>query len=465
MAHLTDMEELLAEIVDPEAADYMREAMSCYMAGAYRACIVLSYIALFDDLVRKVRALAPVNADAKTIATAVDARIKQQDVFENYLIDQLRSHQLVSELDASTLDTIRNRRNKSAHPSGHHPSAEEARFVFRDTIGRFLSKPVLSTTQLAEQLLLRVKNPNFFPTNQIEQHVSILKSELAHLHDAALPFLVRKLVELAGQEDGKASRNAVWFLAALAKLDEAHANEQIIKRLLKAKADEEVFERVILTALSANGRLFFQLDSITQSRIRAAMERAVDGLDASLSLSALRHPVNVMQSLLRAESDDIVLSTVGGPLISLLEADPYHMDFATFLAERTAVFERYFEILLSRASSSTFSTANNFAKQAADLQTALGERIDGARALQLLLSMMDAAETGAWTAKSLRSAGFSVVGDWRSRAVQYAESNSERARQYVTQICGSLADADGLLKELAGKSVEGGPAPDDPGAS
>jgi hypothetical protein len=30
--------------------DYMREALACYHAGAYRGCIVMSYLALFDDL-------------------------------------------------------------------------------------------------------------------------------------------------------------------------------------------------------------------------------------------------------------------------------------------------------------------------------------------------------------------------------------------------------------------------------
>ena len=44
MPHLTDMEELLGAIPSTETRDYMREAMSCYMAGAYRGCIVLAYI-------------------------------------------------------------------------------------------------------------------------------------------------------------------------------------------------------------------------------------------------------------------------------------------------------------------------------------------------------------------------------------------------------------------------------------
>lgn len=58
MAHLTDMEELRATIPGADIRDYMREAMSCYMASAYRGAVVLSYIALFDDLLAKLGELA-----------------------------------------------------------------------------------------------------------------------------------------------------------------------------------------------------------------------------------------------------------------------------------------------------------------------------------------------------------------------------------------------------------------------
>ncbi|MDN6307724.1 hypothetical protein [Psychrobacter sp.] len=44
MPHLHDMEELISSIEDNQVKDYMKEAMSCYMANAYRACIVLGCV-------------------------------------------------------------------------------------------------------------------------------------------------------------------------------------------------------------------------------------------------------------------------------------------------------------------------------------------------------------------------------------------------------------------------------------
>jgi hypothetical protein len=52
---LTDMEELVATVPEKDIASYLREAFVCYGAGAYRGCIVLTHIALFEGLRQKLR--------------------------------------------------------------------------------------------------------------------------------------------------------------------------------------------------------------------------------------------------------------------------------------------------------------------------------------------------------------------------------------------------------------------------
>lgn len=91
MAHLTDMEELLSTVISNVVRDYMRKAMNSYMSGAYRGCIVLSYIALFDDLLAKLSELSKVNKAAKSIYMAAEKKKTDQEVFESHLIDQLGS--------------------------------------------------------------------------------------------------------------------------------------------------------------------------------------------------------------------------------------------------------------------------------------------------------------------------------------------------------------------------------------
>jgi len=75
---------------DKDVANYLREALACYGAGAYRACIVLTHIALFDGIRRKVNALAPVNKICKSVSDEIEPLAAAQKVFEVPLIQKLK---------------------------------------------------------------------------------------------------------------------------------------------------------------------------------------------------------------------------------------------------------------------------------------------------------------------------------------------------------------------------------------
>lgn len=145
---LTDMEELLGTVIDPQVKDYMSEALTCYGVGAHRACIVLCYISLFDHVFRHLEELAKVNKEARRVFTDASKKAEDQQAFETYLMNQLVASRLMPKRDKDFFEILRVLRNKSAHPSGHVPSAEEARFVYAESIRRFLSKPILSTQVL-----------------------------------------------------------------------------------------------------------------------------------------------------------------------------------------------------------------------------------------------------------------------------------------------------------------------------
>lgn len=67
MAYLRDMEELIGTIEDVNMQSYMREALRCYMADAHRACIIMSFITIHENIYTKLDRLAVVNSTAKRI--------------------------------------------------------------------------------------------------------------------------------------------------------------------------------------------------------------------------------------------------------------------------------------------------------------------------------------------------------------------------------------------------------------
>lgn len=60
---IRDMELLLNTVYDDEIKSYLREALNCYSAEAYRACVIMSIIGGIHDLHNKLKILAPSNHD------------------------------------------------------------------------------------------------------------------------------------------------------------------------------------------------------------------------------------------------------------------------------------------------------------------------------------------------------------------------------------------------------------------
>lgn len=164
---IRDLESMILTISDPASRDYVREALQCYNAGAYRAAVVLSVAAGMDGLRRRLADLANsggVSADTTTAHANIDRAFNNQDSFERTLIDA--SEKAVSFLTVSEAKKLRalfDVRNLCAHPSGHIGTAEEARDAMTTVIDFILSRPALMGMTGISTLLDRLKSPNFFP--------------------------------------------------------------------------------------------------------------------------------------------------------------------------------------------------------------------------------------------------------------------------------------------------------------
>jgi hypothetical protein len=55
--HLVDIDELALKCRDEAARSYIAEAVQCYKSGAYRSCVVATWIAVVFDIVYKLREL------------------------------------------------------------------------------------------------------------------------------------------------------------------------------------------------------------------------------------------------------------------------------------------------------------------------------------------------------------------------------------------------------------------------
>ncbi len=435
MAHLTDFEELIARVGDRNMADYMREAMTCYMAGAYRGCIVMSFIALFEDLLAKLGELARINSEARQIHTQAQKLQDEQKVFERYLIRELSRAKLIPELDASTLDTIRERRNMAAHPSGHHPSAEEARFVFFTVIDRFLSKPLLRTTNLVDELAARLANVYFFTSDSIRANAEIVSREIRDLHGDALPLLLNMLSDEVISSNETIATNARRFLLGLAGLRRAEVNEALCRRVIAGKADDAAFSEVVLSLISANGELCLLLDQATHRRVAEALADRTRLASREGNPARLDHPVRVLRAIHDTCGADKLQSWYEDEVVRCLEAFPYISYFGPVLGGLETYRETYVTILQAAAGSSVFEEANAFARAVPELDEPLSALTSEQEALKLILAILNAAEYGAFAARDLKNDRFAAIPRLTRKALDFADAHPERA----AALCGDDA--------------------------
>lgn len=445
MPHLHDMEELISSIEDNQVKDYMKEAMSCYMANAYRACIVLTYIALFDDIVKKLGELGKVNKKAKKIHDDAQNKINEQDVYENFLIEQLASNSLIPKLDTSFLDILRQLRNKSAHPSGHSASAEEARFVFYEAINRFLSKPILTTTQLVDDILARLDQSNFFPSLNIKNISIIVKKEIVNIHHEALPYLISQLLNKYSNNNSTISKNAGFFLTGLARLKEPEASKYIKKYVIDDKCSDPKYSRLILRMISADGSLVEGLDSIAYDRLRVVITERLDTVDSSLDHTKLSHPSKTLCSILKDSNEKLLIKHFKSQLTELFSKYIFSIIFVSHMSNHSEVINLYLKEACKQAGSNDFKVSNNFSDNIADVDSYLSESLSGAQAFLIIANIFKAAENKAWMPQSLRNSGFSSIPQIKNIVVDYIQSDRTAAKAKYKRVTGSEENFDDLI--------------------
>lgn len=444
MAHLTDMEELVASVQTEEIRDYMSEALSCYMAGAYRASVVLTFIALFDDIVAKLGELGRVNKKAKSISDTANQKRADQEVFETYLIDQLKANSLLTALDAVFLDTLRTLRNKAAHPSGHHASAEEARYVFYEAVTRFPSKPILSTTQLADEVLASLGNANLFPSTNIDVITSVVIKELENIHPETFPYLISKLLEKTQATDAETSKNARFFLAGLARAGKKEAVDALKKYAIEKTAANKAYQSEIISLLCSNGALFADLDAVTYQRLSVLITDRIKNIELSEEHTRFSHPVALFLSLFTVNSSEFVLAKLADQFNAFLD----RFSYSAFFQSKILPFKEPRDLLVKRlqknAGSSDFSTANAFIKHAEDIEKIMAEDLSPDESFRLLANVIRAAEVGAFAAIDMRNANFESIPKLKARA---NELDPSVAKSIAVDIL-NVTEVDDLLKPL-----------------
>ncbi len=237
-----DLDELVLRCRSESARDHIREAVLCYRAGAYRATILSSWIAVVYDFVDKFRELAlDGDKQAEALVNKFETIHKTDNVeqaleFERTLLVVCKdTFDLLTPQECVDLERLNKDRNRCAHPNLvrhgeiYMPTPELARAHLRNVVEHVLQRPPKVGKAAAEQLFREVQS-EYFPIDP-KQALEVLKrGPLARPKENLLREFLLGITSAALKGDLSVGEVAKRF-AAIRAVSELH-REQFLKLVM-----------------------------------------------------------------------------------------------------------------------------------------------------------------------------------------------------------------------------------------
>jgi hypothetical protein len=209
---LWDLDELVLSCRNEEGREYIAEAVACYKAGAYRACIVSIWIAVVYDLLAKIRELA-LSGD-QAAQTIVDDLARWQTQIVQGNPDALKSSLELERtivtvanekfgffdgMQVVDLERLHSDRNRCAHPTyqgteqPYAPSAELARTHLVHAVRHVLAVAPVQGKAAAAQII-RLVESSFFPIDNDKAKAQLKSVGLDRARESLIRSVVDQLV-------------------------------------------------------------------------------------------------------------------------------------------------------------------------------------------------------------------------------------------------------------------------------
>jgi hypothetical protein len=232
---LGDIDELVTRCRTEEARTYVAEAVACYKAGAYRSCIVATWIAVVYDLIAKVRELASAgDAEAQRLIGEIDrlhpkvaardvAAIKKILEIEHGILDTVSDKFAFFDAHESIeLSRLRNDRQRCAHPTyqgterPYAPTAELARAHLVHAVQYVLALPPVQGKAATTAILAQVTSA-YFPLELEPAKARLKAAGLDRPKDSLVRNVFDQLVLgfFEGERDTAALKSQRRTLAAI----------------------------------------------------------------------------------------------------------------------------------------------------------------------------------------------------------------------------------------------------------
>src|SRR5260370_21301770 len=166
---LADIDDLILRCRDDKTRHFLAEATACYKAGAFRAAIVSTWIAVVFDFIAKLCELDRTgDVEARSLLAEFERVEQEKDIkiaiplaqaLERTLLEKAKDQfELLSSLEYKDLLRLHEDRHRCAHPSMHsiedpyQPTGELVRYHLRNAVEFLLQHPPMQAKAAQERI-------------------------------------------------------------------------------------------------------------------------------------------------------------------------------------------------------------------------------------------------------------------------------------------------------------------------
>lgn len=244
---LIDLDELILRCRDKTSKAYIAEAVACYRAGAFRSCIVATWIAVVFDFLSKLNELELTGDGNAREKRAWFNEIREQHniseslKFERDVLSMAKNDfEFITPVEYLDFQRLWEDRNRCAHPSMnsedevYQPTAELARYHLHNAVVHMLQHRPVQGKAALERLMQDVSS-DYFPTDTDKAIEYLSEGPLSRPRDALVCNFTIVLVKFLLRETHQGTgyqRHAV-ALAAVCRLPHTkHLVEDTMKEKL-----------------------------------------------------------------------------------------------------------------------------------------------------------------------------------------------------------------------------------------
>ena len=193
---MRSLEELYLNCRNKSSQDHIEEEINCYKTGAYRSCIIATWIALVYDFIEKINELALTgDKEAINIKTGIERNRTNNNIqnflrFEKNALQTMRQKfELLGPIEYRMLERLNEDRNLCAHPSmigegiPFEATAELARYHLTNVIDFVLSKPPVQGKAALDNIFKKLES-DYFPIDRNEIKTVLLEGPLARAKES-----------------------------------------------------------------------------------------------------------------------------------------------------------------------------------------------------------------------------------------------------------------------------------------